>query len=138
MYKAKQVLVADDEPMILELFEAVVRLAGYDPCLTTSGADAVEAACDPDVALAILDVRMPGLDGFQICRTIKADPESSSTVVIAMTGFFSSETEARILECGAVRCFAKPVEASTLAEFIDSVFEQQAAGRGRRRKPTRS
>jgi DNA-binding response OmpR family regulator len=59
-------------------------------------------------------------------------------VVIAMTGFFSSETEARILECGAVRCFAKPVEASTLAEFIDSVFEQQSTGRGRRRKPSRS
>ena len=91
----------------------------------------------PDVVL--LDLRMPGLDGFQVCRTIKADPESSPTIVVAMTGYFSPETESRILECGAVRCFAKPVEPSTLSAFIDSVLAQQASGaKARRRRPSRS
>ena len=93
------------------------------------------ATCRPEVVL--LDLKMPGLDGFQVCRTIKADPDTSSTVVIAMTGYHSPETEARILECGAIRCFSKPVEPSTLSAFIDSVFEQQAA-KSRRRRPARA
>jgi DNA-binding response OmpR family regulator len=82
----------------------------------------------PDIVL--LDLKMPGLDGFQICRTIKADPDTSRTVVIAMTGYFSPETETRILECGAVRCFAKPFEPTALSTYIDAVFDQQS---GRRR-----
>jgi excisionase family DNA binding protein len=134
-----KVLVVDDEAAVRDVLaeHLTTRSNPYEVLTAADGFEAgrLVATFRPDVVL--LDLRMPGLDGFQICRTIKADPESSSTVVIAMTGFFSSETEARILECGAVRCFAKPVETSTLAEFIDSVFEQQSAGRGRRRKPTR-
>jgi DNA-binding response OmpR family regulator len=80
---------------------------------------------------------MPGLDGFQVCRTIKADPETANTVVIAMTGYYSPETEARILECGAIRCFAKPVEASVLSTFIDSVFERNNGVKSRRRRSAR-
>ena len=79
----------------------------------------------PDIVL--LDLRMPGMDGFQICRTIKADPESTRAIVIAMTGYYTPETEARVLECGAIRCFAKPVEPSVLSGFIDSVVQQAAA-----------
>ena len=89
----------------------------------------------PDVV--VLDLKMPGLDGFQMCRTIKADPETSSTIVVAMTGYFSPETEARILECGAVRCFAKPLEPSALSSYIDSIFDQQRSGKSRRRRPAR-
>ena len=73
------------------------------------------------------------------CRNEIGRNTDTSTTVIAMTGFYSPETEARILECGALRCFAKPMEPSKLAEFIDSVFEQQAtAARSRRRRPSRS
>ena len=75
---------------------------------------------------------MPGLDGFQICRTIRADPESAHTAVVAMTGYYSPETEARILECGALRCFAKPVDPAELAAFIDSVFERSNESRPKR------
>jgi putative two-component system response regulator len=80
---------------------------------------------------------MPGLDGFQICRTVKADPETSSTVVIAMTGFYSPEIETRILECGAIKCFAKPMDPTTVSSYIDSVFEQQNS-KSRRRRPARA
>jgi excisionase family DNA binding protein len=135
-----KVLVVDDEAAVRDVLaeHLTTRANPYEVLTAADGFEAgrLVATFRPDVVL--LDLRMPGLDGFQICRTIKADPESSSTVVIAMTGFYSPETEARILECGAVRCFAKPVEATTLSEFIDSVFEKQAAGRGRRRKPIRS
>jgi DNA-binding response OmpR family regulator len=80
---------------------------------------------------------MPGLDGFQVCRTIKGDSETTSTVVIAMTGYHTVETEARIVECGAVRCLAKPIEPSAIAAVVDAVLEATVATK-RRRKPARA
>lgn len=136
-----KVLVVDDEASIRELLaeHLTTRPSPYEVLTAADGFEAgrLVATFRPDVVL--LDLRMPGVDGFQVCRTIKADPDSSSTTVIAMTGYFSPETESRILECGALRCFAKPFEPNTLSAFIDSVFEQQGAGgKSRRRRPARA
>ena len=137
-----KVLVVDDEASIRELMAQHLSTRTPKSYEVLSAADGFEAgrivaSQRPDVVL--LDLRMPGLDGFQICRTIKADPETSGTIVIAMTGFYSPETEARILECGAIRCFAKPVDPTALSSYIDSVFEQHGkSGKSRRRKPAKA
>lgn len=125
-----KVLVVDDDASIREVMSE--HLAGrenpYEVMTASDGFEAgrLVATFRPDVVL--LDLRMPGMDGFQVCRTIKADPDTSSTVVVAMTGYHTPETEAKILECGAARCFSKPVEPSALAEYIDSVFQQGTTG----------
>lgn len=131
-----RVLVVDDESSIREVLSEhlTTRSNPYEVMTAADGFEAgrLVATFRPDVVL--LDLRMPGMDGFQVCRTIKADPDTARTVVIAMTGYYTPETEARILECGAIRCFAKPVEPSTLAAFIDSLFEQ---GSGTKRSKKR-
>lgn len=136
----RRVLVVDDESSIREaLAEHLSGCPGaYEVFTAADGFEAgrLVATIRPDVVL--LDLRMPGIDGFQICRTIKADPDTSKTVVIAMTGYHSTETEARILECGAVRCFAKPVEPSVLSSFVDSVLERPSGSKSRRRRPARA
>ncbi|NIM01474.1 MAG: response regulator [Acidobacteria bacterium] len=133
-----RVLVVDDEETIRELLSEHLqsRTPSYEVLGASDGFEAgrLVATFKPDVVL--LDLRMPGLDGFQICRTIKAAPESASTTVIAITGFYSPEIEARILECGALKCFAKPIDPETLSSCIDAVFEQRAS-KGKRRR-TRS
>jgi excisionase family DNA binding protein len=131
----RRILVVDDESSIREVLAEHLSKR-TDPYEVLTAADGFEAGrlvatFRPDVVL--LDLRMPGLDGFQVCRTIKADPDTAGTTVIAMTGYYSPETEARILECGALRCFAKPVDASTLSGFIDTVFVKPAPGKARRR-----
>ncbi len=134
-----RVLVVDDEAGIRDVIaESLSRRATpYDVMTAADGFEAgrLVATFRPDVVL--LDLRMPGLDGFQVCRTIKGDSESASTVVIAMTGYHTQETEARILECGAVRCLCKPIEPSTIATVIDAALEQAVASK-RRRKPARA
>jgi len=131
----QRVLVVDDEESIRNLLTEHFkdRTPSYEVLTAADGFEAgrLVVTFKPDVVL--LDLRMPGMDGFQICRTIKAAPESASTSVIAMTGFYSPEVEARILECGALRCFAKPVDPATLSACIDTVFEQRA-GKGKRRR----
>jgi excisionase family DNA binding protein len=135
-----KVLVVDDEASIRDAFteHLASRSRPYEVLPAADGFEAgrLMATFRPDVVL--LDLKMPGIDGFQICRTIKADPETANTAVIAMTGYYTPETEARALECGALRCFAKPIEASAIAAFIDSVFDQQTSGsRSRRKRPVR-
>jgi excisionase family DNA binding protein len=130
-----RVLVVDDEASIREVLaeHLTSRPKPYEVMTAADGFEAgrLVATFRPDVVL--LDLRMPGMDGFQVCRTIKADPESSGTIVIAMTGYHTPETEARILECGAARCVAKPVEPSVLAGHIDTLLVQPS-GSGQRRK----
>jgi CheY-like chemotaxis protein len=134
-----RVLVVDDEAAIRDVISENLanRTNPYEVSTAADGFEAgrLVATFRPDVVL--LDLRMPGLDGFQVCRTIKGDAETASTIVIAMTGYSTPETEARILECGAVRCLAKPIEPSAVAAAIDTVLEQAHAGK-RRRKPARS
>jgi CheY-like chemotaxis protein len=134
------VLVVDDEASIREVIAASLASRATQPYEVMTAADGFEAGrlvatFRPDVVL--LDLRMPGLDGFHVCRTIKADPETSSTIVIALTGYHTPETEARIVECGAVRCLAKPIEPSVVASSIDAVLEAATAAK-RRRKPARA
>jgi excisionase family DNA binding protein len=135
-----RVLVVDDEASIREVIAASLASRATQPYEVMTAADGFEAGrlvatFRPDVVL--LDLRMPGLDGFHVCRTIKADPETSSTIVIALTGYHTPETEARIVECGAVRCLAKPIEPSVVASSIDAVREAATAAK-RRRKPARA
>jgi len=134
-----RVLVVDDEAGIRDVIaESLSRRATpYEVMTAADGFEAgrLVATFRPDVVL--LDLRMPGLDGFQVCRTIKGDSETASTIVIAMTGYHTQETEARILECGALRCLCKPVEPSAIATVIDAALEQAVASK-RRRKPARA
>ena len=134
-----RVLVVDDEAGIRDVIADSLarRSAPYEVMTAADGFEAgrLVATFRPDVVL--LDLRMPGLDGFQVCRTIKADSETAATVVIAMTGYHTVETEARIVECGAVRCLSKPIEPSAVAAVIDAVLEQASAAK-RRRRPARA
>jgi excisionase family DNA binding protein len=134
-----RVLVVDDESGIREVIaESLSRRATpYEVMTAADGFEAgrLVATFRPDVVL--LDLRMPGLDGFQVCRTIKGDSETASTVVIAMTGYHTQETEARILECGALRCLCKPLEPSAVATVIDAALEQAVASK-KRRRPARA
>ena len=134
-----KILVVDDEAGIRDIMSETLanRPNPYEVMTAADGFEAgrLVSTFRPDVVL--LDLRMPGLDGFQVCRTIKADADTASTTVIAMTGYHTPETEARILECGAVRCLAKPIEPSVVAVAIDAVIEQSHSAK-RRRKPARS
>jgi len=66
----------------------------------------------PDVIL--LDLMMPGLDGFDVCRRIKSSPTTKMIEIIAMTGYYNDENVERILACGAKACLRKPLDTSQL------------------------
>ncbi|MCB1758369.1 MAG: response regulator [Gammaproteobacteria bacterium] len=115
-----RVLIVDDEPDWRELLTELLRSNSEDIVIETA-ADGFEAgrkvsALKPH--LVLLDLMMPGIDGAQVCRAIKSDPETSSARVFCISGYIDSENETRLIEAGVERCFAKPVDSSQLLDAI--------------------
>lgn len=105
-----KILIVDDEKAVISVvrrflersqtpFEIEVAMDGYD-------AGHQVATFRPDVVF--LDLKLPGIDGFEVCRRIKSDPEHVSTRVIAMTGYYDGDVAQRVIEIGALMCMQKP------------------------------
>ena len=123
-HKPPRVLVVDDEPSfakwvvdeIHDLYPQCEVLVAHDGF----AAGEIVATSKPDVV--ILDLKMPKMDGFEVCRRIKARTESQSTVVIAVTAYPSDEAEKRILQCGAQAYFPKPVDRDAMMSELAAVL----------------
>ena len=70
----------------------------------------------PDIVF--LDLMMPGLNGFEVCRNIKSDEDTRKTEIVALTGFFTVENEAMILDAGAEICIAKPLDLALIRGYV--------------------
>jgi diguanylate cyclase (GGDEF)-like protein/PAS domain S-box-containing protein len=106
---SKSILIVDDEPSNIEVLADALRAEGFELLGATSGEDALERARkrqSPD--LILLDVMMPGMDGFEVCRRLKNDSRTKDIPVIFVTALNEAEEEARGLELGAVDYIAKP------------------------------
>lgn len=68
--------------------------------------------------IILLDLLMPGMDGFEVCRSLKDDPSTRTIRVIAMTGFGTDENIERIMHAGAEACLAKPIDRDVLIEAL--------------------
>lgn len=106
-------VVDDDEP----LRQTIVEGLGLDPQYrveaAADGYDGLIKVGTLKPHLLVLDLRMPGLDGFQVCRRVKDDPDAH-TGILAITGYVDGGTRERILEAGADGFLAKPFELAAL------------------------
>ena len=117
-----RVLIVDDEPAITDLIARRIRTAHPDYKVVEAHdgfrAGTLVATLKPDVV--ILDLRMPGMDGYEVCRLIKSQEATKHAEIIAMTGFPSPENESRIIECGARVCLPKPLDLDRVAQEVDA------------------
>lgn len=106
--RSKRILIVDDEPLNIKILE---HLLGHDYIVssTASGEEALELtrSC-PSPDLILLDVIMPGLDGYEVCLRLKDDPAIRDIPIIFITAKSDIEDETRGLECGAVDYIARP------------------------------
>lgn len=103
-----RILVVDDQPTNIQTLYQVLK-GEYDVAMATNGSQAIELCQRRPPDLVLLDVVMPGIDGFEVCRRLKADPATRDVPVIFVTARDSTEDETLGLEVGAVDFIAKPV-----------------------------
>lgn len=116
-----RVLVVDDILPNVKLLEAKLTSEYYDVITATSGPQALErvAADAPDIVL--LDVMMPGMDGFEVCRQIKSNPDTAHIPVVMVTALTDSSDRVRGLEAGADDFLSKPVNDIALMARVRSL-----------------
>lgn len=102
------ILVVDDNPANLELMAGLLRSAGYGVRLVPSGRLALMAARRDPPDLFILDVRMPGMDGFELCERLKADASLADIPVVFLSGATEPREKLRAFTVGAVDYVTKP------------------------------
>ena len=114
----KKVLVIDDETDLLEMLEFRLRAACFGVETAESGEAGLAMAADfkPDVIL--LDVAMPGLDGYEVCRRLRADPETADISVVMLTALCVPGTLELGLAAGADAVLFKPYKGQELLEVI--------------------
>ena len=103
-----RVLVADDDPQNRELIEEVCRSEGFEVEGVGAGDRALEAARGRTFDLVLLDAAMPGMDGLEVCRLLKADPETASIPVMIVTASLEDAVRDRATELGAAAFITKP------------------------------
>ena len=103
------ILVVDDQPDNLMLMSELL-MGQYQVRVAGSGAKALRlAASEPRPDLVLLDIMMPEMDGYEVCRQLKADPLTAEIPVIFLTGMVSTADEQRGLDLGAVDYITKPI-----------------------------
>lgn len=120
---ATRVLLAEDDPDIRLVARLALRKAGFDVTAVGDGATAVEQAAADRPDLILLDWMMPGLDGSETCRRLKADPVTAGIPVIFLTGRAHENDVAGGLSLGACGYLTKPFDPLTLGAKVRDLFE---------------
>lgn len=121
-----RVLVIDDEPEITDIVEAFLTEAGYTVSVENVPTDAVKAAREflPDVVL--LDIMMPGVDGYDVCQEIKKVPELGHVPIIFLTGKDRADDMGRSFKVGGDMFIKKPFSCERLLEIVNIVVMSTA------------
>ena len=117
----ERILAVDDEPRYLEIIRFNLETAGYRVSSAATGEEALDALVGDEPDLVVLDVMLPGLDGFEVCRQIR---EHSSCPIIMLTAKGAEEDKVRGLRLGADDYVTKPFSAQELLARVEAVLRR--------------
>jgi two-component system phosphate regulon response regulator PhoB len=120
------ILVVDDEEDILELIRFHLARDGYSLTLSTSGEEAIKKARRQRFDLIVLDLMLPGIDGFEVAKALKSDPKTGSVPIIMLTARGEDADIVSGLEIGADDYVTKPFSPRVLCARVKSVLRRRA------------
>ena len=124
-----RILVVDDVASNVKLLEARLLAEYYEVVSAYNGSDAFEICLGGQIDVVLLDVLMPGMDGFEVCRKLKDDPRTSNIPVVMVTSLDRPEDKIRGLEAGADDFLSKPVNDLHLMSRVKSRPPEAGLGR---------
>ena len=114
----KKVLIVDDENSMVSVLQRHVSNAGYAVDTATNGQDALEKIKNEIPDLVLLDLVMPGINGFETCRRIRSDEKTKKLPVLIITALRSESDSAAAAACGANEMIVKPIDGEHLAKRL--------------------
>src|SRR5919202_2907894 len=117
-----RILLVDDDPTNLLLLEELLLSEGYFPLLAASGSEALKLAAESSPELILLDVMMPQMDGFEVCRRLREDPKLQTIPVVFLTALDDEESRLRGLEMMGDDYLTKPINSKLLLTKIASIL----------------
>lgn len=122
MNQRSLILIVDDDVVNIEVLNAVLE-DDYEICFATSGEEAIRIALALLPDLILLDVLMPGIDGYEVCRRLKEDPLVADVPIIFVTGLGDQEAEMRGLLLGAIDYITKPISPAIVRARVRNHIE---------------
>ena len=116
-----RILVVDDIPANVRLLEAKLSSEYFDVITASSGPQAIEIARAESPDIVLLDVMMPGMDGFEVCKRLKSDPQTAHIPVVMVTALSDVSDRVRGLEAGADDFLTKPIRSDDLSHLLRSL-----------------
>jgi DNA-binding response OmpR family regulator len=122
-----KILVAEDERDIRELIGFTLRFAGFEVVLTANGIEAIEKAPEVQPDLILLDVRMPKMTGYEVCRQLKENPVTSTIPIVFLSAKGQEGEIKEGLDVGAVEYIVKPFAPDDLTNQVRDVLRRLGA-----------
>ena len=117
---SEKILVADDEQEIRNLLDHFLKGQGYEVVLASDGNQALKLAAEENPQVIILDIKMPGLDGLEVCKRLKEKEQTKLIPVIVITGFADNKMAA--LNTGADDFVNKPFDMAEISSRVKSAL----------------
>jgi two-component system response regulator MprA len=120
-----QVLVVDDDERLAASLRRTLAYAGYDVAVAADGPSAVAAVAARPPAVVVLDVQLPGLDGYGVCRAVRATPAAGPTMILMLTARDAPADRVTGLDAGADDYLVKPFDAGELLARVRALLRRR-------------
>jgi len=120
----QKILIVDDEPNIVVPLQFLMERNGYETAVAQSGEEALEAISKEKPDLVLLDIMLPGIDGFEVCEIVKLKPEWKHIKIIFLTAKGRDVDIAKGMVLGADEYIAKPFSNKQIVESVRKLLEE--------------
>jgi len=114
-----RILVVEDQDSIRRMIEALVGARGYEVTAASTGTKAIDVALADPPDMVLLDLMLPGHDGFEVCRRLRSEPGTRTIPILIISALDDPESRARAADAGATAYYTKPFSPIALLKEID-------------------
>ena len=123
------VLIVEDNAQNLELLEVYMEgLADVRVVTATNGLEAIRKVAEDQPDLILLDIMMPKMSGFEVCKRVKADPNTRDIIVIMVTALNETSDIERAAECGSDDYLSKPIDRASMVDLVRKLLASKDRG----------
>jgi twitching motility two-component system response regulator PilG len=128
MPRKKRILIVEDEESLLKLETILLTVRGFEVIGAITGKMAIEKIGVEKFDLVLLDIMLPDVDGFEVCRQIRKDPRTAAVPIIMLTGRKAQDDHDRGVLCGADAYLVKPFKSAMIIDEISRLLSLSGTG----------